>query len=137
MKNIPAALVIFALVLSFSCKSTQETTQEETRRTTTPPKKNHEKPPENNRSGLNVAEVKRIQEYAKKKAELVCKINKLQEQPVESEQDAMIMKENIIQLEDQLNKLNPEIENFLNRDELIEYFNKAYQQELYRCTQRS
>lgn len=87
------------------------------------------------RTGLTSDEIKKLNDYAERKAQLACKLEKLDKKNSQELSDAAKkdMKEKIITLDDQLTTLGQEIEVFCNNENRLNYFNHAYKKNYLAC----
>ncbi|MBU2651367.1 MAG: hypothetical protein KKA81_10565 [Bacteroidetes bacterium] len=132
-------ILLFVLLISWSfmaCKQTQEVAQEEPPQQTlnAPPPDYTERQQNRQSRGLSVAEIQMLEDYANQKASFVCKINKINENPPSSDEQAAQHKEQIINLESRLKVIEVEIEKYLDSDVKRHYFGKALEQAVYRCS---
>lgn len=140
--NHKIPILAFVLILSslFSCKQTQDVVSDEPvqQQRQMAPVKNEEASEEQIRNrtsrGLSVAEIQVLDDYAKRKADIICKIDKLQQDPAPTDEQAVANKEKIIQLESRLKGIEVEINQYLDSDVRIHYFHKALEQAIYLCS---
>jgi maltose-binding protein MalE len=87
------------------------------------------------RAGLTSDEIKKLNDYAERKAQLACKLDKLDKKNSQelSEAAKQDMKEDIIALDDQLTVLGQEIDVFCNNEDRINYFMHAYNKRYLAC----
>ena len=137
MKKTPLLLLTISIITFISCKQTQEVVQEEPVNQVAPMKERKvtDQQIKNRTSrGLSVAEIQLLDEYANKKADIVCKVNKLQSSPPASDEEAAAQKEKVIQLEARLKEIEADINQYLDSDVKRHYFHKALDQAIYRCS---
>jgi len=124
--------------IAFSCKSTSEVASN-----------NEPEQPVNvaqptqtdadyfNRQGkkgnLDPADVQQVVDYAKAKANLVCKIQLVERQGEENPQIADENKRKIISLEQNIKALDKQNESFMDNEDKWKYYNKVYEKEMERC----
>jgi len=139
MKHIRVLLAVMILVaLAFSCKSTKEvatTTEPEQPVSVAQPSQedfdyyNREQ----KKGGLDPADVEQVVNYAKAKANLVCKIQFTERQGEENPQIADENKRKIVSLEQNIKALDKQNESFMDNEDKWRYYNKVYEKEMERC----
>jgi len=141
MKTILASLVlIFLIAISFSCKSTKEASSEPdpiARQQANPAQPSQEdfdyyaKQPKG--VSLDPADVERVVNYAKEKANLVCKIQAIEKQSEGNPELADENKRKIVSLEQNIKALDTQNESFMDDEDKWRYYNKVYEKEMEKC----
>ena len=134
-KIIQSILLILTIVLFASCSKTKDIAQKEESKTVTlpppPPKDYKINVPQSD--GLNSVDIQQINDYATRKANLVCKLERYQNESELDESQVADIKERIIKIDEQLKQLMKEIDTFLNTHEKQRYYRKAYEQAYAKC----
>ena len=141
MKTVLSSLILLLIITSFhSCKSTKEASAEPDPKTTNavaPAQPTQEdfdyysKQPK--RGELDPADVETVVNYAKEKANLVCKIQITERQVEQNPELAEENKRKIITLEQNIKALDIKNEAFMDSDVKWQYFNKVYEKEIVKC----
>ena len=137
MKHITAVLALMTLVaIAFSCKSTKEvTTEPEQPVSVAQPSQEdfdyYNRQPK--KGDLDPADVQQVVDYAKAKANLVCKIQLAEKQGEQNPQLADENKSKIVSLEQNIKALDKQNESFMDSEDKWRYFNKVYEKEMQRC----
>lgn len=132
------SFIIIAIIIS-SCSSTKETTSEND-----PPapaqlqnwQEQQKKMQENSeRTGLTHDQIRKLDNYAEQKVELVCQIIAIEKQAEQaiSDIEANDVKENITNLDNQVSALSREIDAYCDTDPKREYFTQIYKHKVKRC----
>lgn len=139
MKALKHISILIIIILLSACSSTKDSTSD----------RNHPAPmqvqnwqerqqelqDESSRSGLTIDEIKKLEDYAEQKVELVCEMMEYDRQNNEalSEVEANDIKNNIVKLDKQITSLTKEIDSYCDTDERRNYFDQIYRHRLRRC----
>lgn len=133
-------IVIIALLFSWGCKSSGETTSRENNRPTPAQvqlwqEKQQEMQEKGERSGLTLDEINQLNAYAEEKAGLVCKMKNLEKSAEQaySEIEAAEVKQQIVALDAQITQLVLEIEQYCHNEMRQKYFYQMYKQYAAKC----
>jgi hypothetical protein len=85
------------------------------------------------RGTLDPADAEVVINYAKEKANLVCKIQALEKQGSQNPELAEENKRKIISLEQTINAIDKKNEAFMDSDVKWHYYNKVYEKEMEKC----
>jgi hypothetical protein len=136
MKNIHQNIILVLFVLAMiSCKTTTETTTEN-HATVNPQmqannqEQNERKADRAAKSGLTQDDIQKMDDYAKRKAYLECKLKDLDDQASKALSDvaAKDFKTQIAATSDQFHALGKEIDAYLNTEPKQKYFYQVYKQ---------
>ena len=141
MRNLIIIVLAITLVnITFSCKSTREASTEPDPAVpaqVTPAQPSQEDidyyTRQSKRGTLDPADVETVVNYAKEKANLVCKIQALEKQGSANPQLAEENKRKIVSLEQNINAIDKQNEAFMDSDEKWHYYNKVYEKEMEKC----
>ena len=136
--NTTGFLIIFIILLGFgltSCSTTTETTTENPAQVQKLQIAQQNIQERSDRSGLSADEMQKLNDYAKSKAHMACKMEKLDKSASQAlsnvaEND---MKESITAMDDKITALSQEIDAYCNNEERRNYFYRAYNQYYLAC----
>ncbi len=140
MKTLSFLLPALSIIILASCSSTRETTTENRQLTATPNTQQYEEYQErmqnqSERTGLSYEDVQKINGYAERKAEMVCKMEKLSKSAEMALSDVAQKehKEAIVSLDQQLTALSKEIDTYCDTEAKQKYFYQALKQYSKNC----
>ena len=140
MRYISSPVILLVLLVAFiSCKSTQKVAEDpqpvrqQQMNTPTPSQETIDYYTHQPRkSNLDVVEMQQIVDYAKRKASIACRMQKLEEEAT-TEEMAAENKRKIVALEGSFKTLDAEINNYMDREDKWHYFYKVYNMEMAKC----
>lgn len=118
-----------------SCSTTSETTTKDQKEIQKLRMAQQDIQRQSDRSGLSIDEIQKIDDYAKKKAYLACKMEKIDKSASEalSEVAENDIKESIIAMDIELTALGQEIDAYCNNELRMKNFIRAYNQYYLTC----
>ena len=134
-------LFIFIILLGLgltSCSTTTETTTDNTAQVQQLQMVQQNIQEQGERSGLTADVIQKLNDYAKNKAHLACKMKGLDKMASQALSDVAEdeMKESIVAMDDRLTALNLEIEAYCNTEDRRNFFHRAYNQYYLACKER-
>ena len=127
-------IILLGLGLT-SCSTTTETTTENTVQVQRLQMAQQNIQDQSDRSGLSSDEMQKLNDYAKNKAHLACKMANIDKSASQALSDVAEkdLKESIVSLDIKLTSLSQEIDSYCNTEERRNYFHRAYNQYYLAC----